>query len=100
LLFGHFLLPFVLLLSRFPKRRPGLLVLPAAWVLIMHWVDIYWLAMPASTGENVGLSWLDPLCFVGIGGLCASAAIHWHARHSLLPVGDPRLPESITFENA
>ena len=47
LVFGHFVLPFVLLLSRSPKRRPKVLGLAAAWVLLMHLVDVYWLALPA-----------------------------------------------------
>ena len=39
LVFGHFLLPFVVLLSRGPKRRPGLLAIAAGWMLLMHLVD-------------------------------------------------------------
>ena len=52
LLFGHFLLPFVALLARRPKRRPKMLVMAAVWMLVMHWVDIYWLVAPAGSPGN------------------------------------------------
>jgi hypothetical protein len=100
LLFGHFVLPFLLLLSRFPKRRPRLLLLPAAWMLIMHWLDIYWLVMPGASPGRFGLHWQDITCFVGIGGLFIAAAVQRLGQRSLVPERDPRLAESLVFENA
>ena len=46
LLFGQFLLPFLALLSRTPKRRPRTLAVAAVWILLVHWVDLYWLVVP------------------------------------------------------
>jgi hypothetical protein len=37
LILGHFLGPFLLLISRHPKRRPVFLSVGAAWMLLMHW---------------------------------------------------------------
>jgi len=42
----HFLVPFFLLLSRDLKRDPRRLSWVAAWMLFVHWVDVYWLVMP------------------------------------------------------
>jgi hypothetical protein len=100
LLFGHFVLPFLLLLSRFPKRRPRLLLVPAAWMLIMHWLDIYWLVMPGASPGRFALDWQHITCFVGIGGLFIAAAAQRLGQRSLVPERDPRLAESLVFENA
>ncbi|MGD8453873.1 MAG: quinol:cytochrome C oxidoreductase [Phycisphaerae bacterium] len=99
LLFGHFVVPFVALISRRPKRRKTILATVGVWVLVMHWCDVYWLARPSSSPEHLGLSWMDLACFVGIGGLCVAAAVCALRRHALLPESDPRLHESLTFEN-
>ena len=42
----HFLVPFFVLLSRDLKRSPKALAWVAAWMLLMHWVDLYWIVMP------------------------------------------------------
>jgi hypothetical protein len=97
LLIGHFLLPFVALLSRFPKRRPGMLIPMAAWILLMHLADIYWLVKPGRTPGTPGL--LDALCFVAIGGLVFAAAAARLKTLPLVPLKDPRLDESLRFEN-
>ena len=99
LLFGHFLLPFVALMSRNVKRRTPLLVTGAVWVLLMHWVDVYWLIMPSQSEGIVPLSLMDLLTFVGIGGLFVAAATRRLGGHALAPVKDPRLSESLGFEN-
>jgi hypothetical protein len=100
LIFGHFLLPFVALLSRTPKRRPRVLVLLAAWMLLMHWVDVFWLAMPELARGRLSFSLLDLTVLVGVGGIVVAAAAFRLRRSSLVPERDPRLAESLVFENA
>jgi len=99
LLFGHFLVPFVALISRYPKRRKHILVLGAVWVLLMHWIDIYWLVMPSVSPNRVPVHLLDLTCFAGVGMLFVAAAAHGLRNCSLIPERDPRLSESLAFEN-
>jgi len=100
LMWGHFGIPFLFLMSRHIKRRPGLLVLGSAWMLVMHFLDLYWLVMPIHHPEGVHFSLLDVSTFVGIGGLVL-AVIGWQLRRrALIPIRDPRLAESLSFENA
>jgi hypothetical protein len=47
LLIFHFILPFLILLPRATKRIYPALAFMAAWLLIMHWVDLWWVTMPA-----------------------------------------------------
>ncbi len=99
LLFGHFFLPFVALISRHPKRRPTVLALAAGWMLLMHWLDIFWLVKPALSPEGFAFSLLDVSLGVGMVGLFVAALAFVLRRHPLIPVKDPRLAESLAFEN-
>lgn len=100
LLLGHFVLPFVAIISRWPKRRPALLGAVCVWILGVHWFDVYWLVMPEYSATAVPLSWLDVVLFVGMGGVCTARALLWLGRRPLIPIRDPRLEESLAFENA
>jgi hypothetical protein len=96
---GHFGLPFLLLLSRDVKRRRGTLAAAAAWMLLMHWVDLHWLIMPFLHAEAFAPHLLDVTTFLGLGGLFAAAVTWAMVRQALVPTNDPRLPESLVFEN-
>ncbi len=98
LLFGHFLIPFAGLMSRKIKRRKAILAFWAAWMLIFHWLDLYWLVMPEMRG-GVRLGLMELCTLFGIGGIFAAAVAWIAARHSLRPTHDPRLDESLAFEN-
>jgi hypothetical protein len=100
LLFGHFVVPFLALVSRWPKRRPGVLAAAGAWMLVMHWIDVYWLTMPEVSPGQIGFSVFDVLCFVGIGAWFVAWSAHLLRDCPLIPSRDPRLPESLAFENA
>jgi hypothetical protein len=108
LLFGHLLLPFGALLGRLAKRTPRGLAFWCVWLLVMHVADLFWLARPelltkvtAPAGGTVPVDGFDLLlllaCLVGLGGFYLSAAARRAGQHSLLPVGDPRLAESLAF---
>ncbi len=100
LIFGHFVIPFMGLLSRYPKRRKPLLAFWAAWILVMHWIDLYWLVMPEFRSPGVPLHWVDFGCLAGLGGLYLASLARLARGRPLVPVKDPRLGESLTFENA
>jgi protein SCO1/2 len=75
LVVGHFLVPFLALMSRNVKRRLPLLVAGASWMLFMHYVDLTWLIRPAHSEGAVPLSLMDLTTFVGIGGLFGAALV-------------------------
>jgi hypothetical protein len=100
LLFGHFVLPFVYLLPRSVKRRPKLFGPMAAWVLLMHYVDVYWIVMPQVSPGKVPFHLLDLTCPLAIGGFLLAATARRLRQRSLIPLRDPRLAESLAFENA
>jgi hypothetical protein len=96
---GHFVLPFFFLLLRVAKRRRPLLAAGALWMLLAHWLDLYWLVVPAVSPEHAMPQLTDLLAFVGVGALWLAAWAALVAGRAAVPVGDPRLAESLSFEN-
>lgn len=99
LLFGHLLIPFAILLSRYIKRRRRFLAPMAVWMLAAHWVDVYWLIMPEFSNGEVPLSLLDLAALVGVGGLFIALAAQLARPNALVPLRDPHLEDSLKFEN-
>lgn len=95
----HFALPFLFLMSHNIKRRPALLASAAALLLVMCYVDIYWLVQPYfhHHGPRFGLS--DVGALLAIGGFYLFFLVHNMRQASLIPTGDPRLNESLTYDN-
>jgi hypothetical protein len=99
LMAGHFAVPFFFLMGRDVKRRGSTLALGGAWLLAMHYVDLYWQVMPTLHPDGLRPSALDAAAFLAIGG-CFVASVGWlMRRQALVPLRDPRLPESLAFEN-
>ena len=97
---GAFLVPFAGLISRYAKRSRKLLVFWAVWIAVMQWCNLYWVAMPAFSPDHVPLGLLDLACFLAVGGIWFAVVSRLAASGSLVAVGDPRLADSLTFENA
>jgi hypothetical protein len=99
LLFGKFAIPFLGLISRQVKRNPKLLGFWAVWVLVINYVDMYWLIMPQLDPQNPPVSLLDFTCLLGVAGVFI-ATVAFNAKNvNLVPTKDPRLPKSLAFEN-
>ena len=100
LIIGHFVLPFLFLLPRTVKRTRPLLAVAALGLLLMHLIDLGWLILPTTAGKPSPLRVTDLFLFAGLGCLYIALYIFVLQRHPLVPAGDPRLADSIAFENA
>jgi hypothetical protein len=100
LMAGHFAVPFFYLMGRDVKRRGWTLAVGGLWLLAMHFVDLYWQVMPTLHPEGVRPSLLDVAAFIAVGGSSVAAAAWLMRRQALVPLRDPRLAESLAFENA
>lgn len=87
----HFAVPFVFLLSRDFKRDLGKLAWVAGLLLVMRWVDLFWLVSPAFHPGKLSLHWLDLTTSVALSGLWLAAFARELGTRSLLPVNDPNL---------
>jgi hypothetical protein len=100
LMAGHFGVPFFYLMGRAVKRRATTLALGGVWLLAMHFLDLYWQVMPTLHPEGVRPSVLDLAALLTVGGCFVAAASWLMRRQALVPLRDPRLAESLAFENA
>lgn len=93
LIFGHFVAPFLLLISRVQKQALGWLQVMCFWLILMHIADMYWFIMPQAGAFSIQMADIGALLFVG--GVFF-AYVFWKLGNvPLVPVGDPRLPRSI-----
>ncbi|MFT3769863.1 MAG: hypothetical protein QM820_30900 [Minicystis sp.] len=99
LLAGHFIVPFLALISRDAKRSPQMLAAVAVLMLVMHYVDIYWLVMPNFAEHGAEPSWIDLAGLLGPLGAGALALAMRAKSSPLYPLRDPRLVESLKLEN-
>jgi hypothetical protein len=98
LLIFRFIVPFVLLLNRDQKRRIPVLVAVSVLVLIMHFVELNWIAMPVMYKHGIHGSWMDITSFLGLGGIFFGLFFYRLGRHNIVPVHDPNLGKSLSKE--
>jgi hypothetical protein len=96
---GHFALPFFFLMSRSMKRNATTLVLAALWLLAMHFVDVYWLVIPSIEGLGARPGIVDVAALLAVGGAFLALLGRLVVTSPLVPAHDPRLAESLAFEN-
>lgn len=101
LLAFHFVLPFLMLLSRSLKRKPGwLLVVALLLLLLARPLELFFLIAPAFHPAGLTVHWLDGVAPIALGGLWLAVFI-WQLqrRPFLLPQHDPRihLKEDIVY---
>ncbi len=99
LIFGHLMLPFLWLIPRATKRSLPAMAFIGIWLLLMHWVDLYWNIFPNLHKHGFQLSWMDLTTLVGIGGVFLWMMWVRMSAHALIPVKDPKLEKSLHFAN-
>jgi hypothetical protein len=108
-------IPYVLLLSRWTKRVLPVFMALCVWSLFFHYIDLYWNVMPNlhwhfADGHAVGplhgpiadhayqFAFTDVLLLAGLFALFLGA-VGRHMKGNLVPVKDPHLGMSLSFEN-
>lgn len=99
LIVGHFIIPFLGVMSRHVKRNRKALLFWSVWILVMHWFDLYYIVMPEGAPGALPFGAIDVLAFLGIGGLTIASVVRAASGHALVPKRDPRLVESLAFHN-
>jgi hypothetical protein len=97
LMFGHFVIPFVLLLRRDAKRSWRVMGFVAVWLLAFHYLDIAWQVLPALHPTQAQPHWLDFVWLLAFAGVVMLGVLYGLRNSALLPVRDPRLVESLNF---
>jgi hypothetical protein len=92
----HFALPFVLLLSRDLKRNARTISIVAVLILVMRYVDLYWLTGPEFHEGHFVISWMDLIMPLGIGGVWLWYFAGQLKTRPLVPVQDPYLQDALS----
>lgn len=88
--FGFFA-PFLLLLSRWVKRRRAALTAMAIWAMTMQLLNLFWFLVPTYGREGLPVTAADVLLVLGVGGVWLFFFFRRLAARPILPVHDPRL---------
>ncbi len=99
LVFGNFVIPFFILITRVAKRRLVILGVFVVWLLFMHWVDLYWVVMPSLYPDGAHVSWIDLAPITAIGGAFVAGFWRRFCAHPTVTKGDPKLELSKRFIN-
>jgi hypothetical protein len=83
----HFAVPFVFLLSRPFKRDVTKLVWLAVWLMLMRYLDLFWMIEPNFSGR-LGVTWADVVVPVAMGGLWLACFFRNLDSMPLLPAYD------------
>jgi hypothetical protein len=94
IVFGHFFLPFLLLLRIDFKLKLSVMGFLLVWAWLMHFVDMSFNIIPVLHPDNFHLDWRDLACMAFIGGVLARLFINQLNSHPILPQKDPRFAES------
>jgi len=95
LLIFKFIVPFIALGPRGAKRNPKNLVAISILILVMQYVDVYWMVYPNLDSERTLFSFWEIGVFLGFLGLFLTSVLRFLGKTSLVPVRDPRLKESL-----
>lgn len=96
LLIFRFAFPFLILLNREAKKNRTILGITSAVVLIIHFAEIYWIAMPVLYDHGFHFSWMDITAFLGLGGIFFGLFFYQFKKHKMIPVNDPKLDDCLS----
>jgi hypothetical protein len=96
--FGHFALPFTLLLSADLKKKASLLAKVAIGILLMRLVDLIWLVAPNFEHHGFPFHWMDVAIPIGLAGIWLFLFVRQLRSRPLLPLNDPFFKEAFAHE--
>jgi hypothetical protein len=95
----HFFVPFFLLLQRAIKRKLRLLSRVAAFMIVVTFVDVYWLVVPAFDKSGPRFHITDFFALAGIGGVWVASFAWQLKKMPILPLHDPRFEGVLLHEH-
>ena len=92
---GHFVIPFIILLSQDLKKQPGKLVWVAIWMLLMRWFDLFWIVVPSTSHDEIVIPHVELLAAIGFTGVWLGLLMMNLKGRALLPTAEPGLEEVV-----
>lgn len=98
LLVFRFIVPFLALLPRDWKRNNNHVTAVACLILVMQYVDVYWMVYPNFFDGQAVFGFWEVGIFAGFSGLFLLGVYAFLQKNSLVPLKDPRLSETISHQ--
>jgi len=95
IIFGHFLLPFLMLLRIDWKLKLGVMLPLAIWAWLMHYCDMAFNIGPSLHPNGFVLHWMDIACLMFMLGLLSKVFVKNFLAHPAFPQRDPRMAEGL-----
>ncbi len=97
IIFIHFVIPFFVMVSQASKMNPAKLKFMAIWILIAHYIDLYWVVLPVYSPKGAVFGWIE-FSFLILGfGLMLLVFVLKAKNNNMVPIGDPKLQRGIDF---
>ncbi len=97
LVIAHFFVPFLALLGRESKTNLLRLRWVAAWVLITHGLDLYWLVIPSVRNQGPAFGWQEIAFPLMAAAIVLLVGVWQLSKKPVLAVKDPRLEAGLHF---
>jgi hypothetical protein len=97
IIFGHFFVPFLMLLRIDFKLKLVTMLPLVAWAWLMHFVDLEFQIMPSLHKDSIltGGLLVDAACVLFVTGVLMKVFIISLNRHPVYPLRDPRMAEAL-----
>ena len=99
LILTNFAVPFFGILSRHVKRNKAALAFWAVYILVVHFIDLYWIVMPNMDPHHNPFGLMDVSLLIGMVGLFVWAFARQATKNSVLAYGDPKLQDCVAHVN-
>ncbi len=99
LILGNFVIPFFALISYSSKTNLKKLKFFSIWIIVFHFLDIYWLIMPSMNynGLFYSFSWIDISFLLAALGIIIYFFTKMVKKYNLIPIKDPKLKQGLDF---
>ncbi len=95
LLIFRFIVPFMALLPMGLKRNDNHVILVSSLILLMQYVDIYWMVYPNFNDGHFVFGFWEIGIFLGFAGLFMLMLFNFFKKNSLVALRDPRIGEAL-----
>ncbi len=95
LLVAHFIVPFCGFMSRHVKSNSNWMVFWAIWLMVLHYLDLYWIVIPEYNGSFT-ISFVEIGTALAVIAVYGISAVSIASRSNLFAAGDPRMIESLS----
>jgi hypothetical protein len=96
LLIFRFIVPFLALLPKAAKRNENHLLVVSGLILVMQYLDIYWMVYPNFYDGQVTFGLWEIGMFLGFAGLFLFMLFRFFTKNNVVALKDPRIQEAIT----